>query len=81
MVSSDRLVNDRCSYFIPEGRFEILSLSGSFLVQEMGGHRTPTGGLTVSLPGLDGYVLGGRVDGVLIVCTPILVCTFSHANL
>ncbi|CAM0952023.1 unnamed protein product [Alopecurus aequalis] len=54
-----------------EGRFELLSLSGSFLVQEIGGHRTRTGGLSVSLAGPDGRVLGGGVAGVLIACTPI----------
>lgn len=60
-----------------EGRFEILSLSGSFLVQDIGGHRTRTGGLSVSLAGPDGRVLGGGVAGVLIACTPIQIVVGS----
>uniref|UniRef100_A0ACD5XMS1 Uncharacterized protein n=1 Tax=Avena sativa TaxID=4498 RepID=A0ACD5XMS1_AVESA len=60
-----------------EGRFEILSLSGSFLVQDIGGHRTRTGGLSISLAGPDGRVLGGGVAGVLIACTPIQIVVGS----
>ncbi|VAI19029.1 unnamed protein product [Triticum turgidum subsp. durum] len=56
-----------------EGRFEILSLSGSFTVQETGGHRSRTGGLSVSLASPDGRVLGGGIAGLLIACTPIQV--------
>jgi hypothetical protein len=81
MVSSDRLINDSSFYFLSEGQFEILSLFESLLVQEMGGHRTPTGWLSVSLSGPNGRVFGGKVDGVLISCTPTQVCTFSHANI
>ena len=77
---NNRLVSEG-SCFLPQGRFELLSLSGSFLVQEIGGHRTRTGGLSVSLAGPDGRVLGGGVAGVLIACTPIQVCSFSHTKL
>ncbi|KAG8662929.1 AT-hook motif nuclear-localized protein 10 isoform X2 [Manihot esculenta] len=42
-----------------EGRFEILSLSGSFLPSESSGQRGRTGGLSVLLAGPDGRVLGG----------------------
>jgi hypothetical protein len=65
MVSYDRLVTNGYFYFPPRGRFEILSLYGSFLVQEMGGHPTWTSRLSVSLAGPDGRVLGGRVARVL----------------
>ncbi|RRT74556.1 hypothetical protein B296_00015187 [Ensete ventricosum] len=41
------------------GRFEILSLSGSFLLSESGGQRSRTGGLSVSLAGPDGRVVVG----------------------
>ncbi|GFP94188.1 putative DNA-binding protein escarola [Phtheirospermum japonicum] len=37
-----------------EGRFEIISLSGSFLLSENNGNRSRTGGLSVSLAGSDG---------------------------
>ncbi|KAG7024082.1 AT-hook motif nuclear-localized protein 10, partial [Cucurbita argyrosperma subsp. argyrosperma] len=47
-----------------QGLFEILSLSGSYLFSENGGQRSRTGGLSVSLSGPDGRVLGGGVtDG------------------
>ncbi|KAM3378712.1 AT-hook motif nuclear-localized protein 9-like [Capsicum galapagoense] len=51
-----------------EGRFEILCLSGSFLVNDSGGSR---GSLSVSLASPDGRVIGGGVGGVLIAASPI----------
>eukprot|EP01018_Ginkgo_biloba_P036513 Gb_02656 [translate_table: standard] len=56
-----------------EGRFEILSLSGSFLLTEVGGTRTRTGGLSVSLAGPDGRVVGGAVAGLLMAASPVQV--------
>nr|CAB3481417.1 unnamed protein product [Digitaria exilis] len=56
-----------------EGRFEILSLSGSFLLIENGGQRSRTGGLSVSLAGPDGRLLGGGVAGLLIAASPIQI--------
>ncbi|PKI33682.1 AT-hook motif nuclear-localized protein 10-like [Punica granatum] len=60
-----------------EGRFEILSLSGSFLLSEVGGQRSRTGGLSVSLSGPDGQVLGGGVAGLLTAASPIQVVVGS----
>uniref|UniRef100_A0A5B6ZMP8 AT-hook motif nuclear-localized protein n=1 Tax=Davidia involucrata TaxID=16924 RepID=A0A5B6ZMP8_DAVIN len=60
-----------------EGRFDILSLSGSFLLSEVGGHRSRTGGLSVSLAGPDGRVLGGCVAGVLTAASPVQVIVGS----
>ncbi|KAI8549245.1 hypothetical protein RHMOL_Rhmol06G0011000 [Rhododendron molle] len=60
-----------------EGRFEILSLSGSFLLTEVGGHRSRTGGLSVSLAGPDGRVLGGCVAGLLTAASPVQVIVGS----
>ncbi|GAB2210417.1 hypothetical protein Droror1_Dr00015683 [Drosera rotundifolia] len=60
-----------------EGRFEILSLSGSFMLSETGGQRSRTGGLSVSLAGPDGRVLGGGVAGVLTAATPVQVVVGS----
>lgn len=60
-----------------EGRFEILSLSGSFLVSESSGQRSRTGGLSVSLAGPDGHVMGGGVAGLLIAATPVQVVVAS----
>ncbi|KAF6174156.1 hypothetical protein GIB67_033688 [Kingdonia uniflora] len=56
-----------------EGRFEILSLSGSFLLSESGGQRSRSGGLSVSLAGPDGRVLGGGVAGILTAASPVQV--------
>ncbi|KAM1023945.1 hypothetical protein ACFX2I_037156 [Malus domestica] len=62
-----------------EGRFEILSLSGTFLLSEIGGQRSRTGGLSVSLSGPDGRVLGGGVAGLLIAACPVQVVVGSFA--
>ncbi|KAI5067343.1 hypothetical protein GOP47_0017871 [Adiantum capillus-veneris] len=56
-----------------EGRFEILSLSGSFLVTEF----CRTGGLSVSLAGPDGRVIGGSVAGMLMAASPVQVVVGS----
>ncbi|CAO2184238.1 unnamed protein product [Urochloa humidicola] len=56
-----------------EGRFEILSLSGSFLLIESGGQRSRSGGLSVSLAGPDGRLLGGGVAGLLIAASPVQI--------
>eukprot|EP00250_Pteridium_aquilinum_P013591 c21441_g1_i1 orf=1103-2416(+) len=65
-----------------EGRFEILSLSGSFLLTESGGTRSRTGGLSVSLAGPDGRVIGGGVAGLLMAASPVqvVVGTFFTEN-
>ncbi|KAJ1699922.1 hypothetical protein LUZ63_008434 [Rhynchospora breviuscula] len=60
-----------------EGRFEILSLSGSFLLSESAGQRSRTGGLSVSLAGPDGRVLGGGVAGLLTAASPVQVVVGS----
>lgn len=65
-----------------EGRFEILSLSGSFLLTESNGTRSRTGGLSVSLAGPDGRVIGGGVAGLLMAASPVqvVVGTFFTEN-
>uniref|UniRef100_A0A452YPX4 AT-hook motif nuclear-localized protein n=1 Tax=Aegilops tauschii subsp. strangulata TaxID=200361 RepID=A0A452YPX4_AEGTS len=60
-----------------EGRFEIISLSGSFLLAEDGDTRSRTGGLSVALAGSDGRVLGGCVAGQLTAATPVQVVVAS----
>ncbi|KAI3989667.1 hypothetical protein MKX01_036276 [Papaver californicum] len=55
-----------------EGRSEILSLCGSFsFTDEVVGLRNRTGGLSVSLAGADGRVIGGGVAGLLTAASPI----------
>ncbi|GKU96871.1 hypothetical protein SLEP1_g10054 [Rubroshorea leprosula] len=60
-----------------EGRFEILCLSGSYLLSSAGGSRNRSGGLTVSLASPDGRVLGGGVGGMLIAASPVQVIVGS----
>lgn len=63
-----------------EGRFEILSLSGSFLLTENAGTRSRTGGLSVSLAGPDGRVIGGGVAGLLMAASPVQVVVGTFFN-
>lgn len=65
-----------------EGRFEILCLSGSYLVAEDGGARNRTGGVNVSLSSPDGHLIGGAVAGQLIASKPVQVvaCSFVYGN-
>lgn len=60
-----------------EGRFEILSLSGSFMPSEIGGTRSRSGGMSVSLASPDGRVVGGGVAGLLVAATPVQVVVGS----
>ncbi|KAF2307546.1 hypothetical protein GH714_029679 [Hevea brasiliensis] len=59
------------------GRFEIISLSGSFTVTETGGVRSRTGGLSVSLASPDGRVIGCRIAGLLLAASPIQIVVGS----
>lgn len=63
-----------------EGRFDILSLSGLFMLTEVSGQKSRRGGLSVALAGPDGSVLGGSVAGLLIAASPsqIIVGSFLH---
>ncbi|XWS59552.1 hypothetical protein CRYUN_Cryun08bG0131900 [Craigia yunnanensis] len=60
-----------------EGRFEILSLTGSFTVIDTGGVKSRTGGLSVSLAGPDGRVVGGGLAGILVAASPIQIVVGS----
>ncbi|KAG0449885.1 hypothetical protein HPP92_027052 [Vanilla planifolia] len=59
------------------GRFEILSLSGSFLPPPAPPAAT---GLTVYLAGGQGQVVGGSVVGALIASGPVVVMAASFGN-
>lgn len=63
-----------------EGRFEILTLSGSFFISEYGGQCSRTGSLTVSLAGPDGRVLGGGVAGLLTAAAAVQVIVGSFST-
>ncbi|XP_050385295.1 AT-hook motif nuclear-localized protein 9 [Argentina anserina] len=60
-----------------EGRFEIICLSGSYLLTESGSSGNRTGGLSVSLASPDGRVVGGGVGGMLIAAGPVQVIVGS----
>ncbi|KAE8699725.1 AT-hook motif nuclear-localized protein 2 [Hibiscus syriacus] len=60
-----------------EGRFEILSLSGSFMPTETQGTRSRSGGMSVSLASADGRVVGGGVAGLLIAASAVQVVVGS----
>ncbi|XVE64111.1 hypothetical protein DITRI_Ditri07aG0075500 [Diplodiscus trichospermus] len=60
-----------------EGRFEILSLSGSFMPTEINGTKSRSGGMSVSLAGPDGRVLGGGLAGLLVAAGPVQVVVGS----
>ncbi|PSS04340.1 AT-hook motif nuclear-localized protein [Actinidia chinensis var. chinensis] len=60
-----------------EGHFEIICLSGSYLVTDNGGPRGRTGGLSVLLASPDGRVIGGGVGGVLLAASPVQVIVGS----
>ncbi|KAH1216907.1 AT-hook motif nuclear-localized protein 1 [Glycine max] len=62
---------------LDKGRFEILSLSGSFTVADNSGMKSRTGGLSVSLAGPDGRVIGGGVAGLLTAAGPIQIVVGS----
>uniref|UniRef100_A0A1J3J8X2 AT-hook motif nuclear-localized protein n=1 Tax=Noccaea caerulescens TaxID=107243 RepID=A0A1J3J8X2_NOCCA len=64
-----------------EGRFEILSLGGSYLVNEEGGSKSRTGGMSVSLSGPEGHVIGGGI-GMLIAASlvQVVACSFVYGG-
>ncbi|KAF6160231.1 hypothetical protein GIB67_019000 [Kingdonia uniflora] len=59
------------------GRFEILSLSGSFLPPPAPPSAT---GLTIYLAGGQGQVVGGSVVGQLIASGPVVIMSASFGN-
>ncbi|KAK1430602.1 hypothetical protein QVD17_13462 [Tagetes erecta] len=65
-----------------EGRFEILCLSGCYLLAESGSPRNRTGGLSISVCNTDGQVLGGAIGGKLIASTlvQVVVSSFLHGG-
>ncbi|KAF3501136.1 hypothetical protein F2Q69_00040013 [Brassica cretica] len=56
-----------------EGRFEILSLSGSFMPTDNGGTKGRSGGMSISLAGPNGKIVGGGLAGMLIAAGPVQV--------
>ncbi|KAK4488278.1 hypothetical protein RD792_004025 [Penstemon davidsonii] len=65
-----------------EGRFEILCLSGSYLVDENSGPRERTGGISISVCSPDGHIIGGAIGGRLIAANSVQVvgCSFVYGG-
>ncbi|XP_024996080.1 AT-hook motif nuclear-localized protein 5-like [Cynara cardunculus var. scolymus] len=65
-----------------EGRFEILCLSGSYLLAESGNPRNRTGSLSISACNADGQVIGGAIGGKLIASSlvQVVVCSFVYGG-
>lgn len=61
-----------------QGRFEILSLSGSFMPSDNAGTKSRMGGMSVSLASPDGRVVGGGVAGLLVAASPVQVYMPLH---
>ncbi|KAL6578241.1 hypothetical protein OROMI_010569 [Orobanche minor] len=61
-----------------EGRFDLLSLSGSFMLSDAGGQKSRTGGLSTTLAGPDGRVFGGCVAGLLIAASSVQCCPLAY---
>lgn len=66
---------------LQQGRFEILSLTGSFMPSESGGIRNRSGGMSVSLASPDGRVVGGGVAGLLVAASPVQVFFISNIHI
>ncbi|GKV16652.1 hypothetical protein SLEP1_g27266 [Rubroshorea leprosula] len=64
-----------------EGRFEIISLKGSFVFREIGGSHNKSSMLSVSLAKPDGRVFGGSVAGSMVAAGPIqlVVASFKQS--
>uniref|UniRef100_M1D280 AT-hook motif nuclear-localized protein n=1 Tax=Solanum tuberosum TaxID=4113 RepID=M1D280_SOLTU len=60
-----------------EGHFEILSLTGSFMPSDNGVTKSRSGGMSVSLSGPDGQVMGGGLAGMLVAAGPIQIVVGS----
>lgn len=49
---------------------------------DIGGTRSRTGGMSVSLASPDGRVVGGGVAGLLVTASPVQVCfSFNHFSI
>ncbi|KAK8266673.1 hypothetical protein V6Z12_D12G262400 [Gossypium hirsutum] len=66
---------------IGEGQFEILCLSGSYLLAEDGGPRSRTGGISASLSTPDGHVIGGGIATLIASSlVQLVVCSFVYGG-
>lgn len=64
-----------------QGHFDILSVQGCYLVNEEGGSKSRTGGISVSLSRHDGFLIGGTA-GTLIAASlvQVVACSFVYGS-
>ncbi|KAI4337607.1 hypothetical protein L6164_016001 [Bauhinia variegata] len=62
------------------GRFDILSISATFLPQQQGGSPVVPNSFTISLAGPQGQIVGGLVVGALIAAGTVFVIAASFNN-
>lgn len=60
-----------------QGRYEIRTLSGTFLPNKYHGRRGGSSVMSISLVDLDGHVVAGRVAGALVAASPVTVSTLE----
>ncbi|KAF5772415.1 putative AT-hook motif nuclear-localized protein [Helianthus annuus] len=63
---------------VGEGRFEMLCLSGCYLLSENSGAQGRTGGLSISVCSADGNVIGGRL--VASSSVQVMLCSFVYGG-
>ncbi|THG18369.1 hypothetical protein TEA_014390 [Camellia sinensis var. sinensis] len=76
-MNSLHLAKYPCRHNTTRGRFEILSLTGTFVITDSGGTKSRSGGMSVSLAGPDGRVFGGALAGLLVAAGPVQVVVGS----
>ncbi|KAJ3681889.1 hypothetical protein LUZ60_014462 [Juncus effusus] len=64
-----------------EGRFQIIYMSGSYMMMEEGGSRTRTGDLSIAVSSPEGHVFGGPLAGALVAATTVQVIIGSFVYL
>ncbi|CAN6444110.1 unnamed protein product [Victoria cruziana] len=62
------------------GRFDILSLSGTYLLPSSPSSHPPSSSFTISLAGAQGQVVGGTVAGSLIAASPVVLVAAAFNN-
>ncbi|MCD7447920.1 hypothetical protein HAX54_036288 [Datura stramonium] len=76
-IQQPAVVGDIVTY---EGQYRIVSLSGSFLPSDSNDSHSKTGGMIVSLAGLESSIICGGVVGKLVAGSPVQVVLSSFVK-
>ncbi|XP_051126599.1 AT-hook motif nuclear-localized protein 10-like [Andrographis paniculata] len=63
-----------------KGRYDLLNLSGSYMLSDVDGQKSRVGGLSTTLAGPDGRIVGGCVAGMLTAGGPVQVVVGSFVD-